>query len=143
MKNENITKMMAWVGTVLAWFPLAAPVILTLIVLIVYREFHFDYLMPAELFVFSIVGGGLLQWAALRAKQPWKWIAVALGAAVTLLVGMQGAAMLTGLAHGETAVGGWETTLVLFLLGLFWLALIWLALSGVRMIRRLKTPPIS
>ncbi len=31
------------------------------------RIFRFDYLMPAELFPATLVGGGLLIWAALRA----------------------------------------------------------------------------
>jgi hypothetical protein len=59
-KRDAFTKVLAIVGTVLVWFPILAPVLLSVVVLIKGRVFHFDYLMPAELFPAILVGGGLL-----------------------------------------------------------------------------------
>jgi len=61
-KKGTLTKVLAIVGTVLAWFPLLALVLASAAVLLRGRVFHFDYLMPAELFPFALAGGVLLLW---------------------------------------------------------------------------------
>ncbi len=66
-KSNNFTKVLTIVGVILVWFPILAPVLLSLIALGAMRVFRLDYLMPAELFPFALVGGLLLVWAALRA----------------------------------------------------------------------------
>ncbi|MBN1373377.1 MAG: hypothetical protein JW987_15680 [Anaerolineaceae bacterium] len=102
------------------------------------RRFHFDYLMPAELGLLALGGGGALLWAALRAKLRVKWIAWAIGTAVFLLFASQGLAVITGLADGSTAIGGWEWAIVLGMLIGYIIALIALAIGGIYLIRDLR-----
>ena len=67
-KKDSLTKALAVVGTVLVWIPILAPALFSAAFLIRTRMFRFDYLMPAEIFPVALVGGGLLLWAALRAR---------------------------------------------------------------------------
>ncbi len=101
-KRGVFTKILAIAGTILVWIPILAPVLFSGIVLLRSGRFRFDYLMPAELFPFALVGGGLLIWAALRARARWGLIGWGLGIAVVMLVGGQALAVVTGLASGET-----------------------------------------
>ena len=102
------TRVLAVLGTVLAWFPLAATVLISLAGSLVRGAFLFDYLMPAEFFPVALVGGGLLLWVAVRARLRRRWIAWSLGLAVALLAGVQGLAWAIGLASGEADAAGWR-----------------------------------
>ncbi len=142
MEKKNVfTKILAITGTILAWFPILAPVLLSIIVLIGEGEFHFDYLMPAELFPFALAGGGLLLWAALKARACRGWIGWGLGAAVVLLVGSQVLAVVSGLASGETEPTGLWFGVVLGSLAAFIVALIVLGVGGVLLLRDLFKRP--
>ena len=105
-KKDLLTKILAIAGTFFAWLPILAPVFLSVIVIIQGRIFLFDYLMPAELFPLALLGGGLLVWAALRARSRLAPIAWGLGLSIGLLVGSQLLAVVTGLASGETEPAG-------------------------------------
>ena len=140
-KRGSLTKILAVTGTVLVWLPLLAPVLLSLALLISRRIFRFDYLMPAELFLFALAGGALLIGAALRARARWALIGWGLGIAAGMLVGGQALAVATGLASGETEAAGWPWVLVLASLAILWLALIVLDVGAVLLVRDLfKTP---
>jgi hypothetical protein len=144
MEKKNVlTKVLAITGTVLVWFPILAPIILTTILLIVERIFRFDYLMPAELFPFALVGSGLLLWAALRAHSRTKPIGWGLGIAILTLFGGQGIAVLTGLASGEIEPIGWIWWLVLASLVLYSLALIFIGTGGALLLRDLFRQRVS
>jgi len=140
-KRGVFTKVLAIAGTILIWIPLLAPVLFSGIVLLRSGRFRFDYLMPAELFPFALVGGGLLIWAALRARARWGLIGWGLGIAVVMLVGGQALAVVTGLASGETEIGGWQWALVLTSLGVFTLALIVAGVGGIGLLRDLFRAP--
>ena len=143
-KRGSLTKILAVTGTVLVWLPLLAPVLLSLALFISRRIFRFDYLMPAELFLFALAGGALLIWAALRARARWALIGWGLGLAAGMLVGGQALAVATGLASGETEAAGWPWVLVLSSLAVLWLALIVLAAGAVLLLRDLlKTPRVA
>ena len=140
-KKGVLTKMLAIVGTVLMWFPILAPVLLSVAVIIKGRMFRFDYLMPAELFPAALVGGCLLIWAALRARSRRRLIGWGLGIAVGLLVGGQVLAVVTGLASGETEPAGWRWALVLASLVVYSLTLAIIGVGGLLLLRDLfKTP---
>jgi hypothetical protein len=62
------TKILAITGTVFVWLPILAPVIFSVMFFTRSRMLRMDYLMPAELFPLVMAGGGLLLWAALRAR---------------------------------------------------------------------------
>lgn len=139
-KKGVLTKILAIVGTVLVWFPILAPVLLSVAVIIKERMFRFDYLMPAELFPATLVGGGLLIWAALRARSRRRLIGWGLGIAVGLLVGGQVLAVVTGLASGETEPAGWWWALVLASIIVYSLALVVIGVGGVLLLRDLFKP---
>ncbi|PIV26613.1 MAG: hypothetical protein COS37_05520, partial [Anaerolineae bacterium CG03_land_8_20_14_0_80_58_20] len=128
------------VGTVLVWFPILAPVLLSLILFIGEGRFLLDYLMPAELFPFALAGAILLLWAGLRARSHWKLIAWGLGIAVGLLVGSQALAVVTGLASGATEPVGVWWILVLASLAIFTLGLVTIGVGGILLLRDLFKP---
>jgi hypothetical protein len=136
-KRVLFTKILAVIGTVLVWFPIVAPVLLSLALPIQERIFRFDYLMPAELFLAALPGGLLLVWAALRARSRRGLIGWGLGFAVALLVGGQALAVVTGLASGETEPVGWWWTLVLASLVVYSLALVVIGVGGLLLVRDL------
>lgn len=136
-KKDVLTKILAIVGTVLAWFPIVAPILLTVASVLQEHKFRFDYLMPAELFPFALTGSLLLLWAGLRARSHWKLIAWGLGIAVALLIGSQALAVVTGLASGATEPTGVWWIFVLALLAVFTLSLIAIGVGGVLLLRDL------
>jgi hypothetical protein len=142
-KKDILTKVPAIIGTVLVWFPILSPVVVSVIGFTEERMFRFDYLMPAELFPVALVGGGLLMWAALRARSRRGIIGWGLGTATGLLVGGQAFAVATGLASGETEPAGWPWALVLGSIGAYSLALVVIGAGGVLLLRDLFEPPWS
>lgn len=136
-KKNLLTKVLALTGTVLLWFPILATVIISLIGSIMERTFLFDYLMPAELFFFAILGGGLLLWAAIRAREKIRQIAICLITMTGLLFGSQGVAVLTGLASGETPRTSGAFFLVISMLIGYTILLIILAVIGSRFVRKI------
>lgn len=140
-KKGVLTKTLAIAGSALAWFPILAPILLSAAFFVVEGDLLFDYLMPAELFLFALAGGVLLIWAALRARSRWGLIGWGLGVAVVALVGTQGLAVVTGLASGTTEPGGWEWALVHATLAIYSLALVALGVGGVLLLRDLFGKP--
>jgi len=136
MKKTGVfTRILVIAGTLLAWFPLLAPLLLGVGVSIARRRFMIDYLMPAELFPVALVGGLLLLWAAIRMKSRRGLIGGGLGAAVVLLFGSQGLAVLTGLASGEAEPVGWRFALVLGMLAGYIVALAVVGVGGALLLR--------
>ena len=131
------TKVLAVTGFVLAGLPIVAPVFFSLILYASERIFRFDYLMPAELLLFLLVGGALLLWAALRARVRVKQIAWSLGLAPAVLIVGQAIAILTGLASGAAEPAGWKWILVLAFLVLYDLIVIALAVGGFLLVKDL------
>jgi hypothetical protein len=136
-KRGLFTKILAVIGTVLVWFPIVTPVLLSAALLIQERLFRFDYLMPAELFLAALAGGGLLVWAARRVRSRQKLISWGLGTAVGLLFGGQVLAVVTGLASGETEPVGWWWAIVLASIGAYSLALVGIGIGGLLLLRDL------
>jgi hypothetical protein len=143
LTQDILTKVLAIVGTVLVWFPILAPVVISVNEFVAERIFRFDYLMPAELFPAVLVGGGLLMGAALRARSRRGLIGWGLGIAVGMLVGGQALAVATGLASGDAEPAGWQWALVLASIGVYSLALVVIAVGGVLLVRDLFKPPRS
>lgn len=137
-KRRGVTLLLAWSGTILAGLPILLMVVTSAIYTATRGEFRMDILIPAELFPLELIGGVLILWAAVRAGESWKPSAWAMGVMVALLAGAQGAAVLTGLAHGDAEPVGWRIVLVFTLLGGFLIAIIWLVARGVQQLRRLK-----
>jgi hypothetical protein len=142
-KKGALTKMLAIIGTVLVWFPILVPVLFSAGLLVQRGVFRFDYLMPAELFPSALAGGGVLVWAALRARSRRGLVGWGLGVAVGLLVGGQVLAVVTGLASGETEpVGVWWALVLASIVG-YSLALVVMGVGGVLLLRDLFKAPRS
>ncbi len=142
-KKDILTKILAIAGTALVWFPILAPVVISVSGFIAERMARFDFLMPAELFPAVLAGGGLLVWAALRARSRRGLIGWGLVAAVGMLVGGQALAVATGLASGDAEPAGWPWALVLASIGVYSLALVVVAVGGVLLVRDLFRHPSS
>ncbi len=141
MGNKGILiKILAIAGTVLVWFPILAPILLTTIRFIQSQRFRFDYLMPAELGLFAFGGGILLLVAAIRARSQVKLIGWGLGIALVLIVGGQALAVVTGLADGSTGIGGWQWMLVLGSLIAYTAAVVAVGVGGILLLRNLFKP---
>jgi hypothetical protein len=142
-KKIVLTRILACAGTALVWFPILAPILLSVIVTITDHKFLFDYLMPAELFPYALAGGVLLLWAALWAHSRQKLIGWALVIAAGMLVGGQALAVVTGLSSGRIAGMGWQWILVIASLVIYTLALIAMGVGGVLLLRYLYKAPRS
>lgn len=130
-KNERLTRGLALFGTVLMWMPLIAPILLAFWALFgSYGRFMLDFLMPAELFPLSVVGFGLLLWAAFRAHAHQKLIGWGFVIALSWLVLSQAIAVLTGLASGDAEPTKLLMSFVLIPYGLYVLSMLVSSLGG-------------
>ena len=139
MKTEQgtLTKLLALIGTILVWLPLAAPFVFSIIRLAMGRRIIFDYLMPAELTLFWLAGAGLLCWAAIRYGQHLRWVTIPLVFALGFLVTSQLTAVATRLASGTIEPVGWPMTLTLGLLIVSYIFIAALGIAGSRLLREL------
>jgi hypothetical protein len=140
-KKRTLTKILAIAGTVLAWFPILAPILLSVIFLIQRQRFLFDYLMPMELFFFTLIGGSLLIWAAIWAHSRQKLLGWSLGIAAGLFFGSQALAVVTGLASGATEPTGLWWSIIIAMLIIYILTLVLIATGGVLLLGDLFKPP--
>src|SRR5512139_2292180 len=129
-KKTALTKFLAIAGTVLVWFPLLAPILLSIILFLQRQIWRIDYLMPAELFFSFLLGSGLLLWAALRAHSRVKPVAWGLGLAVLMLFAGQAIAVATGLASGEAEAAGWRQGILIASLVAYMVGMILAGLGG-------------
>jgi hypothetical protein len=136
-KKGLFTKILAIIGTGLVWLPILAPFIFSAITFTGDHIFRFDYLMPAELFQFVLLGGGLLLWAALRAHSHGKLIGWSLAAAAGTFFISQVIAVITGLASGATAADGLPWVLVVGFLAAYDIAVIGMSIGGALLIHDL------
>ena len=131
METKNIlTKVLAIIGTVLVWFPIVVPILLSITLFVAERIFRFDYLMPAELFLVALLGSGLLLWATMRAHSRTRFVLWGAGIAIFMFVGVQWFAVISGLATGETEPAGWIWVLALTMLVIHSLGIILVGVGG-------------
>ncbi len=140
LKNEAGTKALAVAGTTLVWIPILAPLVLSVIFRVARGWFRFDYLMPAELFPSALVGGGLLLWAAVRARSNRRLIGWSLAAAVCMLVGGQALAVVTGLASGEAEPVGFGWAIVVLSLVVYVVSVVLMGVGGILLLRDAFSP---
>lgn len=137
-KKRRLTKILAIIGSILVWLPVALMIVSFFARLIMDGVFLGDYFLPAELFPVTVVGAALLLWAAIRSKSYIKAIAITFGVAVAALLGTQGLATLTGLASGEHEPTGWRVVLVMGIYIIFVAAVIYLGNLGIRLANHIQ-----
>ncbi len=91
----------------------------------------------------ALAGGGLLLWAALRARSRRGLIGWGLVAAAGFLAGGQALAVAAGFASGAAEPAGWLFALVVASIAAYALALVVIAVGGVLLVRDLIKPPQS
>ncbi|MBW6466174.1 MAG: hypothetical protein K0B06_06695 [Brevefilum sp.] len=134
MKRCLLTKSLVILGVILTWFPILATLVIAVIGSISEQSFRFDFMMPAELGLFSILGSGLLLWAAIRLRSMIKPIAWSLALMVILLFGGQALAVASGLASGERPPTDMMFYLVSSMLMLYSLIIVMPAILGTRLL---------
>lgn len=139
MLTKNQMKGMVVVGNLLVWATLLLPLIFAILRLFSGAPFQFDYLMPAELFLLVVLGGGVLLAAANLSHRRQRWIGWALGAGLALLIGGQALAVASGLATGEIEPAGLPWMLVLGSMLGYVLAVLALGIGGLLLARDLFT----
>jgi hypothetical protein len=136
-KKSALTKFLAITGTILVWFPVLAPILLSIILFIQGQIWRVDYLMPAELFFSFLLGSGLLLWAALRVHSHVKLVAWGLGLAILMLFAGQAIAVVTGLASGEIEPAGWILSIVIISLIVYIGGVLLVGLGGIFLVKDL------
>jgi hypothetical protein len=139
--TSTLTKILALLGTLLVWFPIQAPLLLSAVRIIQTGTSQLDYLMPAELFPVALVGAALLIWAAWRAHAQRQIIAWSLGVAFAALLLGQGLALATGLASGAAEPVGFWWALALAMLAVYSLGLVIAGVGGVLLLLNLFRSP--
>jgi hypothetical protein len=135
-KNNWLSKVLVVSGTILAALPILAPILFGVTIFLRSGQFHFDYLMPAELAFMAFAGGLMLLWAAIRLGTHRWFIAGSLGLAVLMWVGFQAVAQVSGMASGETEPEGLVFGVVIAGLVIYTLAVIALVVWGWRLWRQ-------
>ncbi len=139
-RKDRLSKILTFSGTFLVILPILAPVVFALLFLLRSGRFHFDFLMPAELFPAVVIGGGMLLWTAIRARAYVKFIGWAYGLAIFLLFASQALAVVTGLASGEIEMSSpWMVVVMGGIVG-YILMVILLAVGGILLIRNTTSP---
>jgi hypothetical protein len=137
---SRFDRALAFVGTSFACLPILATLALSLIGSIRDRAFRFDFLMPAELFLFFVVGATLLAVVAFRTGHQRIVIATGSVSAAATLVSAQGIAVRTGLASGAEPAAGWPLLLVVVLLIAYVASVVVTAIGGIGLVRDLAEP---
>ncbi len=136
-RRSALTRTLAIIGTILVWLPIAFMVLTSVIGSAQSGIFRMDYLLPAELFPLILIGGGLLFWAAWRARSRKRIIGWGIAVAAGSIVLGQALAVVTGLASGATEPTGWQWGLVLAAIAVFIGAVIAIGVGGILLTRDL------
>ena len=138
--RSTAARALAIAGTVLAGLPLVAPVVLMIVFLIAGGGFHFDFLLPGELFLVVVAGGAVLFAAALLTRRHRRLVGALLAAVGLLFFANAGLAAVTGLASGRTAAEGWPLVVVAGSYAIYVAAVVALFAVGVILCRELFRP---
>lgn len=134
MRKNNISiRILAITGTVLLFLPVLTTILTGTFISIARHRLRVDYLMPAELGLLAIIGGGLLLLAAIISRTHFKQILLIYLLMIIMLVGSQAIAVWTGLASGAREATGWPFTLVIGMLVVYALLMVVLGLAGVQL----------
>ena len=119
MERRSIIRLIGFLFFLTTTVPLIAPIFFSFVALITKGRFLYDFLMPAELFAFTMIGAlGMAVILILNRTSPRRLLIVLLLSALNLIVS-QIYANLTGLAHGETELAGIHLFMVIVFIVLY------------------------
>ena len=131
-------KITAIAGSVLLLFPVAFMLVISIPGSIMRGSFIMDFLIPAELGLFVLIGALLLLAGAILGKRQVKLVAIGIGLLVLTIVGGQLLAMASGLATSTDAEPeGPAFLLVIGSIILYDIFTVLLGIVGVRLSRSL------
>ena len=134
-KRQGFTRVLAIIGTVLLWLPVILVVVLT--VGGVPKEvgwLPFSAVGAMDMFPVVVLGGGVLLWAALRARSHRKVLGLSLAAPVGSIV--------FGVVWSQPVpTGVWVLLVTMALIVLYWIGLLIAAVSGISLVRSLSSRP--
>lgn len=131
LNGKAAPKILTILGTVLVWIPILFTVLTSVVGTVLGGQMRFDYLMPAELFLFALGGAVLLLCASLWTRIYRKSVIIGGAAACFFLLGGQGFAIASGLASGAAAPGGWAWITVIASIAVYSLAVVELGVVGI------------
>ncbi|MBO8160755.1 MAG: hypothetical protein H0Z24_03885 [Thermosipho sp. (in: Bacteria)] len=105
MNKNKVYTGLSYIFSIISTFPIIVPVFLTMVVLITKGMFLYDYMMPAELFLFTILGGFgvlLIGWINKQSMKKLKLLLIFLILSIINFLTAMAYSILTGLAHGDT-----------------------------------------
>ena len=141
MRHGRWVYFLALVLTIVSFLPLAIPVFFTVVELISSGRLLYDFLMPAELFLLTVIGGGGIVVLGVAGKISIKRLVVYLALDVASVGGAQVWAVLSGLAHGDTELTGVHVFAITIFAILFHLFALLVGLECVRICRSLRGAP--
>jgi len=109
MNKNKVSKVLGYLFSVTSTSPVAIPVVLTLIILITKGKFLYDFMMPAELILFTIfsaLGIIILEIVNKKSFSEYKKLVLYLSLSVINFLVANIYANFTGLAHGDTELTG-------------------------------------
>jgi hypothetical protein len=135
--KDSLTKVLAVIGTVLAWIPILFTLATAPGVSMESDGFPFDYLMPAEFFPAALAGTVLVTAAAiLTNKRKWLFLSGVLAMCLFLGGGLL-IAEKTGLASGAIGPSGPFFNLVIGMIALYDLTLLGLCIAALFLLKDL------
>ncbi|HCZ07197.1 MAG: hypothetical protein PWP37_429 [Thermotogota bacterium] len=116
--------------------PLVAPVFFSFVALATRGLFLYDFLMPMELFLLSLIGGiGMVVLSKLRGVK-FRKLLIFLVLLVADLLATQAYANLSGLAHGDTEPVGIHLLMIVVFVSLYHLFAVMLMVNAFVAVKR-------
>ncbi|PLV59755.1 hypothetical protein [Thermotoga sp. KOL6] len=110
-----LKKILSLVSSSLAAIPIVLPIILSIIILIFRGKIVYDFLMPAELFPFTLAGAlSMIILGSISQKRVKKLIVLLVLSLLNLVIS-QVYANFSGLAHGESSIRDHLFMVVMFI----------------------------
>ena len=134
-KRQRFTRVLAILGTVLLWLPVIMMVALT-VGGAPRKVGSLPFFAVGAMDVFPVValGGGLMLWAAVRARSHRKVLGLSLAAPVGGIV--------CGVVWSQPVPSdGWVLLVTTGLIVLYWIGLLIAAVSGISLVRSLSSRP--
>ena len=140
MKSKSLSRLKVFtlIGDVLVFIPIGFTIIISIIGSTMEKKLLFDFLMPAELFLFVLIGSIVLLIASFLSKYYKKYIILNMIIMISSLFMSQFMAVITGLAHGDNEPVGWRLYLVMTFLILYILSVFFEFILGILLLKKIN-----
>ena len=122
---------------VLTLIPILSPVFLSMVVLIIRGKFLYDFLMPMELFPFTLTGAAGVITISILKKKSFKKLLIYSAITTMNFALTQIYTNLSGLAHGDTKLEGFHVLVVAIFVILHHILAFLVAIESFFILRRL------